>query len=335
MTEGLIYAFLLDGAGSGRRLDWQEVRSWQPGQGLLWLHLDLNAATARAWIERESGLDEIAQEAILAEETRPRAISIGEGLVVALRGVNLNPGADPGDMIAIRGWFEAGRVISARHRRLLSVEDLVAAVEEGRGPEASGELLAELAGRLVQRMEHVVGQAEDSAAELEEAVLAEESRDIRTELASLRRQSISLRRYLAPQREALGRLQAEKASWMTDADRARIREINDALVRHIESLDAVRERTSVTQDELASHLSDQLNRRMYVLSIVAAVFLPLSFLTGLLGINVAGIPGAEYPKAFVIFTLGLLVLVALLVWLFRRKRWLYPAFLTEPLNSVH
>jgi zinc transporter len=322
MAEGIIHAFLLDGAGSGRRLDWQEVRSWQPGQGLLWLHLDLNDAAARAWIERESGLEEVAQEAILAAETRPRAISIGEGLVVALRGVNLNPGAEPEDMVAIRGWFEAGRVITARHRRLLSVEDLVAAVEAGKGPETSAGLLVELADRLVQRMEHVIGQAEDSAAELEEAVLAEESRDVRTELASLRRQSISLRRYLAPQREALGRLQVEKAPWLTDADRLRLREVNDALVRHIECLDAVRERTSVTQDELVSHLSDQLNRRMYVLSVVAAVFLPLGFLTGLLGINVAGIPGAEYPKAFMVFTLGLFVLVALLVWLFRWKRWL-------------
>jgi zinc transporter len=206
MTEGLIYAFLLDGAGGGRRLDWQGVRSWQPGQGLLWLHLDLKDAAARAWIEGESGLEKIAREALLAEETRPRAVSIGEGMVVALRGVNLNPGADPEDMVAIRAWFEAGRIISARHRRLLSVEDLVAAIEGGRGPKTSGGLLADLADRLIQRMEEVIGQAEESAAELEEAVIGEESRDVRIELASLRRQSISLRRYLAPQREALGRL---------------------------------------------------------------------------------------------------------------------------------
>jgi zinc transporter len=87
-------------------------------------------------------------------------------------------------------------------------------------------------------------------------------------------------------------------------------------------MDAVRERATVTQDELASRLSDQLNRRMYVLSIVAAIFLPLGFLTGLLGINVAGIPGAEYPKAFMVFTVGLFALVLFLVWLFRWKHWL-------------
>jgi Mg2+ and Co2+ transporter CorA len=90
VSEGLIHAFLLDGAGGGRRLDWQGVRSWQVRQGLLWLHLDLNDASARAWIEHESGLQEIAKEALLAEETRPRATTIGDGLVVALRGVNLS-----------------------------------------------------------------------------------------------------------------------------------------------------------------------------------------------------------------------------------------------------
>jgi zinc transporter len=322
VPEGLVHAFLLDGVGGGRRLDWQGVRSWQPDHGLLWLHIDLDDATARAWIQGESGLDDLAQEALLAEETRPRASPLGDGFVVALRGVNLNPGADPEDMVAVRAWIDTKRVVSSGRRRLLSVEDLAQAIEAGRGPATSGQLLVDLAERLVQRMQGVMERCEEAAAALEEAVLGEEDRDVQTELASLRRQSIELRRYLAPQREALGRLQGEKTPWLTDADRAWLREVYDALVRHIEGLDTLRERTMVTQDELASRLSNRLNQRMYVLSVIAAIFLPLSFLTGLLGINVAGIPGAEYPGAFTIFTLSLCALVAILAWILRRSHWL-------------
>ncbi len=84
----------------------------------------------------------------------------------------------------------------------------------------------------------------------------------------------------------------------------------------------MRERAVVAQDQLTSHLAEELNSRMYVLSLVAAIFLPLGFLTGLLGINVGGIPGAENPGSFGIFVVGLVVLVALELWYFRRRRWL-------------
>ena len=139
---------------------------------------------------------------------------------------------------------------------------------------------------------------------------------------SIRRESIALRRYLAPQREALAKLQNEKVSWLTDNDRARLREVSDQLVRIIEDLDSVRDRASVTQDELVSHLSDQMNARLYVLSLVAAIFLPLGFLTGLLGINVGGMPGVESGLAFWIVTISMVVLVAVQIYVFRKKRWM-------------
>ena len=101
----------------------------------------------------------------------------------------------------------------------------------------------------------------------------------------------------------------------------RIREVSDRLIRNIEDLDAVRERAAVTQEELLSRLSDQMNTRMYVLSVVAAIFLPLGFLTGLLGINVGGIPGTENPWAFLIFLLFIIVIfVGQMLW-FRSKKW--------------
>jgi zinc transporter len=145
---------------------------------------------------------------------------------------------------------------------------------------------------------------------------------LRFELASLRRQAITLRRYLSPQREALGRLVSEKVEWIDDAHRMRIREITDRLIRDMEDLDAVRERAAVSQEELLSRLSEQLNQRMYVLSIVAAIFLPLGFLTGLLGINVGGMPGSDNPQAFWIFSALLLIAVVMQLLVFRWKKWL-------------
>ena len=68
-------------------------------------------------------------------------------------------------------------------------------------------------------------------------------------------------------------------------------------------------------------LAEQMNRTMYLLSIVAAIFLPLGLITGLLGINVAGIPGSSTSGAFAVVVTMLIGLGALEFWLFRRWRW--------------
>lgn len=320
-NDGLIHALLLDGRGGARSLAWSEVRTWTREQGLLWVHLDYTEPMAREWLLHQAGLKEVVAEALLAEETRPRAATVEGNLLVTLRGVNLNPGADPEDMVSVRLWMEESRVISTRRRRLLSVADLARDLEAGGGARDAGEILEGLADGLIRRMSDVVDDAEEKVADIEERVLTAALPGLRSEVADLRRQVIGLRRYMAPQRDALSRLMTEKLAWLSDLHRIHLREVLERLTRYIEDLDTVRDRCVVAHEEIQSRLADQLNRRMYVLSVVAAVFLPLGFLTGLLGINVGGIPGSENPHAFEMF-LGLLaVLVGFQLWLFRKMKW--------------
>ena len=319
--SGLVHAYLLDGAGGGRRLELADFESWTPGQGDLWMHFDYTSEDARQWLRDSAGLEELVVDALLTEETRPRATLIGDGVLVALRGINMNPGAEPDDMVSVRLWIDNERIISTRKRTLLSVRDIAEQLDAGKGPVDTQDFLVSLADRIVWRMSDTVDQCEDQVAELEEQVLDEGHTSLRFDLASLRRQTIALRRYLAPQRDAFAKLVIEKIAWFDDDSRLRLREVSDRLIRHIEDLDAVRERAAVTQEELLSRLSDQMNTRMYVLSMVAAIFLPLGFLTGLLGINVGGIPGSENPWAFLLFLLFLGVVVFAQVLWFRYKKW--------------
>jgi zinc transporter len=321
-NNGLIAAYVLDGKGGGRKIGWREIQEWTPRDGLLWVHLNFTAPEAQRWITEESQLEEVIQEALLADESRPRVTNFDDGLLVSLRGVNLNPGADPEDMVSLRIWADKDQIITTRRRKLLSVPDVCSAIEKGKGPRTSGEFLEDVADRLMSRMGVVIDALEDTVAELEEAVLTEESYELRPKLASIRRDAISLRRYMAPQREVISRLQTEKISWLAAEDKVRLREIYDRLTRYLEDLEAARERAAVTQEELASRLSEQMDKRMYVLSIVAAIFLPLGFLTGLLGINVGGIPGAEYKAAFAIFCALLMALIIIELRIFKRKGWM-------------
>jgi zinc transporter len=322
-SQGLIYASRLDGGGGGVPIGWPEIRAGAPDdEGLTWLHLDYSAPEARSWLLEESGLDPIVAEALLADETRPRVVPSDEGLLVILRGVNLNAGADPEDMVSIRLWIERSRVISLRRYHLMAVEDLKEALARGTGPTSAGEFLVALCRGLVARVGGVLEELDDEVDALEDEVLSAESHDLRPKLAGLRRRAIGMRRYLAPQREALARLLSERVSWLEEVERARLREIADRTTRYIEDLDSARDRAAVTQEELNNRLAEGMNQKMYVVALVAAIFLPLGLLTGLLGINVGGIPGAENNLAFLLVSLLLVGLAALLVWVLRRRHWL-------------
>ncbi len=78
---------------------------------------------------------------------------------------------------------------------------------------------------------------------------------------------------------------------MDELNRLRIREVADRQVRYVEDIDEVRERAAMAQEELLSRISEQMNERSYLFTVVATIFLPLNFFTGLIGINVGGTPG--------------------------------------------
>ena len=320
-NDGLIFGYHLNGENKSKPIDWDELNAGLSKDQCVWLHFDYTHPKAEAWLTQQSELDPLITQALLSEETRPRANLIHQGLLLSLRGINLIEGADPEDMVAIRVWVEGNHIISTRKRRLLSASDIAAFIDNNQGPETPGEFIAMLAERLIARMQDTIHDTEDKVDLIEEKTLITESYALRSEITELRRGVISLRRHLSPQRDAMQQLQSDKITIFSHDDRSHIRETTDHLIRYIEDLDSVRDRAALTQEELVNRLSEQLNSRMYVLSIVAAIFLPLGFLTGLLGINVGGIPGAENPYAFWIFLGGLTLLVGLQAWLFKVKRW--------------
>ncbi|MDH3342708.1 MAG: zinc transporter ZntB [Gammaproteobacteria bacterium] len=320
-NNGLVAAYSLDGQGRGKALSWEQLNFPQQGDEFLWIHLDYTHPEAQQWLMERSGLDEVVVQALIAEDTRPRSSIMKDGLLIMLRGVNTNPSSNPEDMVSIRLWIEEGRVISTRKRQLLSVSDLKDAIVHNEGPTSPGELLVMLSDRLVVRMSSTISDIDEEVDQLENETVESENAMLRQKLASVRMQVISIRRYLAPQRDTMSRLSQDKVVWLSDIDRIRLREISDRVIRYVEDLDAVRDRAAVVQEELVNRLTEQMNKRMYMLSMVAAVFLPLGFITGLLGINVGGIPGAENPLGFEWVILTLFILVFIQIWIFKRQRW--------------
>lgn len=315
--DGLVFAMTLDGSGGAEPIGLSEATGERPD----WLHFDYSCATTEPSLVK-LGLRAPIAESLTRPDARPRTVAMDDGVVVLLRGVNTNPGADPEDMVSLRIWLEPNRMISVRQRPLLSVQDLKAELELGQGPKTVPDLMVELVERLADRIADFVDGIEDRAATCETMTDVANPTELRVAVSELRRQTAAVRRFLAPMREALDSLFRNSKN-ILDEDRSfRIREQSDRITRYVEDLDLVRERILVVHEELLNRVAQEQNARIYLLSIVAAIFLPITFITGLFGMNVAGLPGIEDPRAFWLVA-GIMgaVSVSVIIWL-RFRRWL-------------
>ena len=318
---GLAHAYLLDGRGGGEQLDWNGVERWAPGDGPLWINLDYSAPDSQHWLGQRSRIDPVVRDALLDDDPRPRAVPHGDSLLMIVRGINLNEGAAPEDMLSIRAWIEPHRAVTLRHRQSRSLKTIAGEIARGSGPIAVGELTALLIERV---LEHVVTRVDtlgDAIAACEDQVLVGTRGELRTQLADHRRRAIALRRFLAPQREAFGKLAQIQVPWLDPISRSRIVESADRMTRTVEELDAARDRAAVTQEELQSKIAEATNQRLYVLSILTAVFLPLGFVCSLLGVNVGGVPLQHDDWAFWALCGVFGVVVTIQLWTFRRRGW--------------
>lgn len=322
MSEYILLAYGFDGKGGGEALTGDAISKQIKDDKLAWVHMDANHPDTRAWLKKEIAyLDPFIIEALLADETRPRMTQIDDGVLLILRGVNLNKDADPEDMVSIRLWIDKHRIISIRRRKLKAVWDIEEKIKAGKGPKDAGQFVSMLTSRLFERMEPVLTALDETTDDIEEKVLETVDGSLRQAIVDVRKQAIMFRRYMAPQRDAIGQLRMADLEWLDDTHKRHLQEAYNHVTRYVEDLDAIRERAQIVKDELANILADKLNKNMYVLSVIAAIFLPLGFLTGLLGINIGGIPGADNGDAFFTFCGILVGIVALQVFLFKKMKW--------------
>ncbi len=322
MNDPVLFAYKFDGCGGGNEIKQSEMTDSIRDDQVTWVHLDANHDETHKWLTKEvSYLDPYVIEALLADETRPRMTQINDGFILILRGVNLNENSNPEDMVSIRLWIDKNRIISVRKRRLRAVQDLEKKLQNGRGPKSSGQFVAMLLSQLFFRMEPVLSSLDEKTDIIEEQILETGDLTLRESIIVVRKQAIMFRRYMAPQRDAIQMLLMSDIDWMTENEQRHLQENYNHILRYVEDLDAVRERAQIIKDELAFMISDKLNKNMYLLSIIAAIFLPLGFLTGLLGINVGGIPGAENKDAFLVFCFILCVIVSVQIWFFKKFKW--------------
>ncbi|MGR5177191.1 zinc transporter ZntB [Vibrio parahaemolyticus] len=320
--QGLIHAVQLDGEGGCQPCYGEIVQHWNAAETSLWLHFDYSAADTSEWLLKHSGLNDLAQQGLTSESSRPHILKRGNNLLAIFRAINLNPNSDPEDMVSLRIWTDGKRIISTRRRPLISTTELLERLESGEGPKTTSQLLIEWLELITEKQEHSINILEEQALVLEDADFNEDNANYREQVNTLRKACISLRRYLLPQKEALAQLSNLNINWLSELDTLRVKAVLDRQLRCLENIEMIREHSLLMIEELHALDSDKLNRRTYIFTVIAGMFLPLGFFTGLLGINVGGMPGTDSPIAFwIVVALCIGFGLGSLTWAIRNK-WL-------------
>ena len=320
----LLFGRVLDGRGGAVPIRWAEAKDWQP-QGdadVLWLHLCRNQPGIEEWLMDTLEIPEPTAELLTSDSTRPRAFREGDNLVATLRGINFNPGAEPEDMVSMQVWSDGRRVLTLRRHRLQTPRDILAMLDRGQGPGDAGRLITDLTEAMINRMSASIIDMNDHIDLLEDADPESDIETMLEKIATIRRNALGLKRHMAPQHEALETISRDAPAWFEDDDKREMGESIDRLRRYLDDLDISKESAVVLQDDIRARAVARSERTNYLLTIVAAVFLPLSFITGLLGINVGGMPGVASDNAFwvVCGLCGLVFLMQLV--LFWKWKWL-------------
>lgn len=290
-----------------------------------WVDIETSDKEATTWLATQSGLSEAIKSQLLRPAKFTRRENLEEGLVVNLCTIKPTSEAEGDDSVTLALFLEENRVISVRSRKIMAIEELRNRVKAGTGPRTPLEFLAFGIVSIKKRLEPLITRISEETAELEDSVLGEEG-DPHTEgLNALRREVFRVRRYLSPFQNLLRLIVSDPTIDATDEERHALDGASELVARYLTAVEDCRERTLLLHDLIEARASQTMARATYNLTIVATVFLPLTFVTGLLGMNVAGIPESHAPWGFWVVVAALIILaIASWGWLHWNK-WLIRA----------
>lgn len=310
-------ALLLEGSAV-RELSAVDAAAYA-GQGFLWLHVAGAGSGSRD--DLPGYVPHMAASALLASETRPRCDEIDRAALINLRGTGVPNGGEHDPLVSIRVLVEARRVTSVSRNPLAALGKVEDAMRAGQLSDG-GDFVATLAQAISIELDPKIVELGDELDDCEEAIEHGDIYSLRRRIAVLRSRSIALRRFIAPDRNALAMMADLDFVWISKDDRLHLRDAADRFARMAEELEAVRERAALLHEQLTDLRTEQIDRRSLAIAVVAFIFLPLTFVTGLLGMNVSGIPFAHHPWAFWGVVAFCLVIGAAVIGWFTVRQWL-------------
>lgn len=325
-AAGLICCYLFDGAGGCRQLSSPEAEQWlqQPqatqDKAFLWLHFNLANSNTEKWLNRHLALSPMFFDA-LHEGTRSTRIEyVDDSLIAVINDVLFDFSFDASEISTLYLSVSLNMLVSARSKPLRSIDHVRAAVKKGETFATPVELLVHLLRDQADVLMQIVRDIADEVDVIEDRLLSNRVDGSRLKLGSFRRLLVRLQRLMAPEPSALFRLLNRPPGWVGDHDLLDLRQSTEEFSTVLQETTSLQERIKLLQEEIASQINEQNNRSLFVLTVVTVLVLPINIISGMLGMNVGGIPLAERHDGFWIIVSIVATFTLIAVWFAFRER---------------
>lgn len=290
--------------------------------GAQWLHMCIRHKETSTYLMDVAMLDDLVVDALVEEDTRSRVRVSETGIMVLLKAMHVSQDmASPEDMVSIRVWIDHARVITTREADVDPIIVLHARLDEGKGPATPGEFLADLIEEHLDEVDEHIEALEDSVDRIDEMVNHHKTEAACPDMAQTQTRISGFLRHLGPQRTVLEQLSRCNHVLLSERDRARIDDGLDQLLRYLETLQNLRDRIDILNDQVARIQDRRITQSSYIFSVVATLFLPLGFIVSAFGVNLMGLPLDSLPHGFTVLMIICLAIGIALVLLFRFKKW--------------
>ena len=295
---GLVWAFRIHSDGSPEALPTDQPISFTH-DGLLWLHLNLADARALKWLA-SADLDVSAQSrALLLSNDNYQHLHASENCVHGVISDLMRDIAETTDETGYLRFVMTERLLlSGRHHALAAVDATRRALEGGHRVESVAALLETIVEQVAGTMDRMSDRIAQSLDEIEEQVLSDNVVDLRQKLGRMRRSCVRLHRQLSGLRLVFHRLEQNGPAGLKPALQLRAGKLAQRLDDLDHTVVEMRERSRLLQEELHLKIEEQGNQSLRVLSVLTAILMPPTLITGIFGMNTKGLPFADLDTAF-------------------------------------
>ena len=301
--------------------------AWIAPDSGVWVWADFNQPTPAeiSILAEVFRFHELAVEDAMSEIHHPKIESYGEYLYIILHGIDFSAREhcfqtrdvdfflSPQYLVTVHPGISrsVGRVgqLCRRNSRVLG--------------EGTAALLHRIVDTMVDNYRPEMEQLSERLDQLEKEVFQQPDAALGKRILDFKRDVASLRRVVSPQRDVVGRLARREFALISEALSYRFRDVHDHLVRLSDEAVYFHDRISSLLDAHLTSVSNQLNAVMKIMTIISTIFLPLTVLTGLYGMNVLlpDLPGGDAAQFWWVVAI-MATMSSTMLYLFRRRRWI-------------
>lgn len=315
------FAIVLDGNG-GIKTTIDNLEKIDTSISPLWFHLDYKDEKSRSILQK-LGLDNYIVDALCSPVIHQKFYQSDNplGTFLILRGMNPNNISKSGDMTSLRIWIDGNKIITLCHNHSPSAALTIEKLKNNIGPKTVVECFINIAQASFHNISDITYKILEKVDRYEEKIIKDRDKfKFNKKISLLRRQIITIHRYILPQKEVFKNLPTSNPMFADKIYKNQFRDLFTDISRSIDNLEYCREHIIILKEELENTINISINNNMYILSVIIAIFTPLTLISGMLGMNLEGIPFADSKYAFGAVSLTMLIIALTLFWIVRRRK---------------